>query len=252
MGRCGDVKMGHHDPVQDLEHSIAIVMLFSQDDNLSGYTVAKSSPGRDHFQGWSRHLWSGSVVKLGVGLHHCCANLPGDHCYSTVLIACLIPIYILPLLAVEEHKQVIPCWRTRHAAIPSRCGTGGHPGLRARSCIARFQLCRVYRHWYDICELGDLYPCKSSMMRWNLARHGIMCLNWCLALRPEWYWNWRWTLRPLEWQHGPLADLSDIFSHYAVGLRQLHQFFFSFDGLTRHHDSLSENQLSTRGDVGAV
>ena len=48
--QLGDMMMGHHDPGQNLKHSIAILMLFSQDD-LSGYIVAKSSPGRDHFQG---------------------------------------------------------------------------------------------------------------------------------------------------------------------------------------------------------
>lgn len=45
-----------------------------------------------------------------------------------MLVACRISIYILPLLAAEEHKQAIPCWCTRHAAIPSRCDTGGQPG----------------------------------------------------------------------------------------------------------------------------
>lgn len=67
-------------------------------------------------------------MKLGVGLHYCCTNLSGNHRYSTVLIACRISIYILSLPAAEEHKQAIPCWRTRHAAIPSRCDTGGQPG----------------------------------------------------------------------------------------------------------------------------
>lgn len=204
-------------------------MLFSQ-DYLSGYTVANSSPGRDSFQGWSRHLWSGSVVKLGVGLHHCCANLPGDHCYSTVLIACLIPIYILPLSAVEEHKQVRPCWRTRHL-----CGysfplwyrwTPGPQGKVVYRQISAMQglsalIWQVRIGWsVPMQEFHDaLKPCptRNNVSQLVLDFTTRMVLKLTLD-----------SSRPLDWQHGPLAATSDICSHYAVGLRQLHQFFFPY------------------------